>query len=322
MTLTHFYFLEEVTEEVQLRVLLWNSIDQWSKAVDAWHEQAFNTLNVDEIISTNEKILENCELLSKRLAPNKIVPKLGADAELMKAQLPAIIHLRNPSLKPMHWQRIETLVKRDGLQCDSITLCVFEEANVFEESLTQQIIQISKQASIEKDLEIMLQSVEDSWRELELSFLPYRASKDAFILTKFDDLQISLNESMIKMNTIAASEFVDHIKGQVDDWIKSLNLFESTLEAWETCQRNFTQLDTIFAAADIQRNLPVEAEMFSAVERDWKKIMAATHKSPHALKCMTNEPTYRALIMNIEAMERVRRRLEFYLEAKRQAFPR
>lgn len=322
LPITYYDFLDDVHEEVQLRMMLWNSIHEWSKAVDAWHEQPFHTINVDDIIAINEKILANCDLLAKKLPANKIVPKLGADAELMKSQLPAIKHLRNASLRTEHWLEIETIVKRNGLQNDTTTLSTFEEANAFDNELTLQIVKISERASIEKELEILLQSVEDSWKEMELTFISYREIKDAFILTHFEELQMNLDDSMIKVNTIAASDYITHIKEQVDDWIKLLQLFESTLEAWKLCQQYYLELETIFAAADMQRNLPIESEMFALVDTAWKRLMSASHRSPHALQCMTVVKTNRELLRNIDEMESIKKRLLNYLEAKRVAFPR
>lgn len=277
---------------------------------------------VEEIFAINSKILENCTHLEIKLPSNKIVPKLRDDAELMKMQLPAIVHLRNTALKPRHWTIIEQIINRQGLQNDSITLCAFEEANIFDVILTKKIISISEQASIEMELEVLLESVEDSWKELELTTTPYRDSKDVFVLTKFEVIQSILDDSMLKVNRIAASDFVGHIKEQVDEWKMQLDLFEKTLDAWEVCQSLWTQLETVFSAADIQRQLSMESEIFNEVDRSWKEVMKMAHKSPHALQCMTNEGTLKNLQKNIEDMDMIRVKLESYLETKRVAFPR
>lgn len=322
LPVTYFGYLDEVIDEVQLRMLLWNSIDEWSKAIDVWHEQAFHTLVITEIVNTNEKILSNCQLLTQRLPANKIVPKLGADAELMKHQLPTITHLRNSSLKMDHWTKIEEIIKRDGLLNDSITLCVFEEANVFDAEITAQIIVISRQATIEQKLEALLQSVDDSWKEFELTFLPFRGSKDSFILADVERLQCNLDDSMVKVHTVASSDYVDHIHTQMDEWIRNLNLFECTLNIWCSCQSYYIQFETIFSVVDMQRNLPTETAMFAELDRKWKCLMSAAHKSPHALQSMTNRATCNELSEILESMEDIRKRFEQYLESKRHAFAR
>ena len=42
-------------------------------------------------------------------------------------------------------------------------------------------------------------------------------------------------------------------------------LFARTIEEWFKCQRNWLYLEPVFSAADIQRQLPSEADMFTQV---------------------------------------------------------
>lgn len=322
LPVTYFGYLDEVIDEAQQRMLLWNSIDEWSKSIDVWHELSFHTLNIDEVVAINEKVLNNCQLLAQRLPANKIVPKLGADAELMKLQLPTIKHLRNPSLRSDHWTKIEQIIKREGLLNESVTLCVFEEANVFDAEISQQIIEISRQATIQQKLEALLQEVDDSWKELELTFVPFHGAKDAFLLTDVDRLQCNLDESMMKVNTVASSDYVDHIRGQMEEWIRTLNMFEATLNIWCSCQQNYIQLENIFSVVDMQRNLPNETMMLAELDKSWRTIMSAAHKSPHALQCMTNGETNEELRRILNGLETIRKCFEQYLNAKRHIFTR
>lgn len=43
-----------------------------------------------------------------------------------------------------------------------------------------------------------------------------------------------------------------------------------TLDEWVAVQRNWMYLETIFCAEDIQKQLPVEAAKFQAVDKMWK----------------------------------------------------
>lgn len=71
--------------------------------------------------------------------------------------------------------------------------------------------------------------VEEAWRALELVVLPHKETKDVFILGSTEEVQTTLDESNININTIASSRHVGPIKGRVDDWIKQLDLFSKTL---------------------------------------------------------------------------------------------
>ncbi|KXJ04603.1 Dynein heavy chain 6, axonemal, partial [Exaiptasia diaphana] len=68
----------------------------------------------------------------------------------------------------------------------------------------------------------------------------------------------------------------------VEDWDRKLALFSRTLDEWLICQRNWLYLESIFAAADIQRQLPNEARLFSQVDKSWRDIMRRTIDKPNA----------------------------------------
>lgn len=67
------------------------------------------------------------------------------------------------------------------------------------------------------------------------------------------------------MATIKASRYVGPIKTQVEDWDRKLILFAKTLEEWTDSQKKWLYLDQIFAAPDIQRQLPQETKIFLQV---------------------------------------------------------
>ena len=58
---------------------------------------------------------------------------------------------------------------------------------------------------------------------------------------------------------------------EVEKTEKQLRLFSDTLDEWMECQRQWLYLETIFSAADIQRQLPTEAKAFWQVRgRPWE----------------------------------------------------
>lgn len=125
--------------------------------------------------------------------------------------------------------KVESIIGRKVFQDESVTLTTYEEADAFSEKLTDEILDVSGQASAEHSLELLLKKVEYAWKEMELSIVPHRDAKDVFILAGIDELQIVLDESNININTIAASRHVGPIKHKVDDWIRQLDLFAETL---------------------------------------------------------------------------------------------
>ncbi|XP_010633543.1 dynein heavy chain 6, axonemal [Fukomys damarensis] len=318
---SNFEALEEVSAELKLKQLLWDSLTDWDKLQQEWSKSKFDCLDTEVLNSQVSKYAKFVTQLEKGLPPNNVVPQLKINVEKMKEKLPVIMDLRNPTLKPRHWAAIEHTINASLLDSEiPLTLERLSELHVFEYG--QEIQDISGQASGEAALETILKKVEDSWKTTEFVVLTLRDSKDVFILGGTDDIQVLLDDSTINVATIASSRYMGPLKTRVDEWQKQLALFNQTLEEWLTCQRNWLYLESIFNAPDIQRQLPAEAKMFLQVDKSWKEIMRKVNRLPNALRAATQPGLLETFQNNNVLLDQIQKCLEAYLESKRVIFPR
>ncbi|KAM6202366.1 dynein axonemal heavy chain 6 [Rhynchocyon petersi] len=316
-----FDALEEVSAELKLKQLLWDSISEWDNLQQEWLQSKFDSLDPEVLNAQVTKYTKFVTQLEKGLPPNNVVPQLKQKVEKIKEKLPVINDLRNPTLKPRHWVAIEQTVDAILMDLETpLTLEKLSELHVFD--FGQEIQDISGQASGEAALETILKKVEDSWKTTEFVILPHRDSKDVFILGGTDDIQVLLDDSTINIATIASSRYVGPLKTRVDEWQKQLALFNQTLEEWLTCQRNWLYLESIFNAPDIQRQLPAEAKMFLQVDKSWKEIMRKLNRLPNALRAATQPGLLETFQNNNALLDQIQKCLEAYLESKRVIFPR
>ncbi|XP_039708452.1 dynein axonemal heavy chain 6 [Pteropus medius] len=316
-----FEALEEVSAELKLKQLLWDSLSEWDQLQQEWLKSKFDCLDPELLNSQVSKYAKFVTQLEKGLPPNSVVPQLKHKVEKMKEKLPVIIDLRNPTLKARHWTAIEQTVDATLVDLEiPLTLERLSELHVFD--FGQEIQDISGQASGEAALETILKKVEDSWKTTEFVVLPHRDTKDVFILGGTDDIQVLLDDSTINIATIASSRYVGPLKSRVDDWQKQLALFNQTLEEWLNCQRNWLYLESIFSAPDIQRQLPAEAKMFLQVDKSWKEIMRKVNRLPNALRAATQPGLLETFQNNNALLDQIQKCLEAYLESKRVIFPR
>lgn len=82
--MTRFEILDQVVNEVKLRILLWDSLATWDATVAAWYEADFETLNVEEITAFVMRNLKNIVQLEKGLPENNILPTLKGKLVLLK----------------------------------------------------------------------------------------------------------------------------------------------------------------------------------------------------------------------------------------------
>jgi dynein heavy chain len=258
--------------------------------------------------------------LERGLPTNDVVVKLRKAVDEYRTICPTLVDLRNQSLKPRHWDRIQESIGTQLVKDDAFTLSKLFELHIFD--FKDIISQISAQASSEATVEEMLLKVSSSWSETDFTVLPYRDYKDVYILGGVEDIQTQLEDSLVMVATIKGSRFIGPIKSDVERWDKQLALFSETLEAWLNCQRNWLYLEAIFTAPDIQRQLPDESKMFTQVDRSWKEIMRKTARNPNAIKIGTTPGLYETLQQNNSLLEKIQKCLEDYLESKRLLFPR
>lgn len=64
------------------------------------------------------------------------------------------------------------------------------------------------EARQEAALEDMLERINSKWNSIDLTLIPFKDVKDAFILGSVEDVTAALEDSMVTMSTILASRQV------------------------------------------------------------------------------------------------------------------
>ncbi|KAM9314768.1 dynein axonemal heavy chain 6 [Pholidichthys leucotaenia] len=318
MEVTPFDTLEDLTSDVRLKQLLWDSLGEWDCLQNEWQQSTLEKLNLEQFSSQITKYSKYAIQLEKGLPRNALTSSLKNKVEVMKQRLPMITDLCNPCMKPEHWKTLELSV---GSSVNvEFTLAALEELDIF--SHGTEIQEVSGQASGEASVETVISKVEDLWRKTVFTVLPHGDSKEVFILGGTDEIQALLDDSIISVGTVASSRYAAPIKDRVDKLLQQLTLFNQTLDEWLTCQRNWLYLESIFLAPDIKRQLPAESAMFLKVDKSWKQMMKSVYRMPIALRAALQSNCLETLQHNNSLLDEIQKCLEDYLESKRVIFPR
>ncbi|XP_077196785.1 dynein axonemal heavy chain 14 isoform X2 [Paroedura picta] len=313
--------LSEIESELGLRQLLWNSQEEWTKLFFRWKNTIFWNLDVDVIQKEVNRLIQIILILEKGLPENTIVPALKNSLLDFKEFLPVIISLRNPCLQPRHWEIIQSIVEESVCWDKKITLDKILELNMLQ--YRREINEVSARATSEVTLEVMLKKIIGLWYKTDFHLSPYHSeTSTTTIISSAEDILALLEDSQVTISTIKGSSFVGPIKSLVDAWDRKLKLFSSTLVEWLTCQRNWIYLEPIFHAAEMKRQLPAEANIFSQVDNKWREIMKRTEENPNALRATTTVGVFETMQTNNAHLEKIQKSLEGYLEVKRMIFPR
>lgn len=317
---TPYEDLRERRADMNVKSSLWNSLHKWDEYSGIWMKTPFDEINVDLIAEQVKVYGKVASKARAMLEDNEVVGILREKVSSFKETLPVVQNLRNPHLLDRHWSEITELLSHDIKNDPEFTMGTLIDVNAMEHQAA--IAVISTKAGQEAALNEMLQKVEDTWSELVFPVNAHKGAKDVFVLGNLEDVIAGLDESLVTINTILGSRFVDPIRDVINDWNHKLLLFQENLDEWITCQRSWMYLETIFSSGDITRQLPEETAAFVQVDKGWKEIMRRTNDNPIAIIAGTYSGLHDTLTTFNESLDAIQKQLEAYLETKRQAFPR
>jgi len=97
---------------------------------------------------------------------------------------------------------------------------------------------------------------------------------------------------------------------------------DEVLEAWMNVQRKWMYLEGIFIGGDIRQQLPDEAKMFDAVDKNFHRINGEASREPNIKACCTAANRLADLEHMLHVLDKCQKSLNDYLDSKRNAFPR
>ncbi|XP_052368632.1 dynein axonemal heavy chain 6-like [Oncorhynchus keta] len=84
---TKYEALEELSAEVKLKQLLWDSLEEWDALQAGWMECKFEELDPETLSAQVNKYAKCVNQLEKGLPPNSVVPRLKEHVEGMREKV-------------------------------------------------------------------------------------------------------------------------------------------------------------------------------------------------------------------------------------------
>uniref|UniRef100_A0A8D2M718 Dynein axonemal heavy chain 3 n=1 Tax=Zonotrichia albicollis TaxID=44394 RepID=A0A8D2M718_ZONAL len=170
----------------------------------------------------------------------------------------------------------------------------------------------SKEYSLQKSIEKM----KSEWVNVHFGLSKYRDT-DINILSSVDDIQLLLDDHIVKTQTVCGSPFIKPIEDEY-----KLCLMQDIIDSWLKCQATWLYLEPIFSSEDIIAQMPEEGRKFKIVDSYWKNIMTEVVKDTKVLVA-TEQPKMLDRLQEANTLlEDIQKGLNNYLESKRLFFPR
>jgi dynein heavy chain len=328
LTQTRVIELEESTRKFEDKRNLWRMKTDWTTLCDDWFTKDFTELDTEEVAKKVKGYDKDIKMIKNTLTRlNKDVRDPVAEDMFTKIQevngmIAVISDLGNKALKNRHWTKIFASLEGNVTYVPGRTFTLNDLIDWGVLKIKDKVEEISGTASGENSLETTLEEIKRLWGQTNFTLMKHRDSADRFVITAIEDTLTQLEENQVSIQTMLCSRHVQDIKGIIEEWDKKLRLVQKVIDEWLACQKQWVYLENIFAAPDIQKQLPAESAKFAGVDKFWRETMLKVNKTPSVLDACTGESTLEKFKKNNTALDEVKKSLDEYLETKRVAFSR
>jgi dynein heavy chain len=316
-----FLQLKETMSIFEKRRLFWQTYLDWNEITNKWDDAVFSSLDVEEMDAEVRRFYKAAHQFNKQFEQSLVSQQLKDKIKEFQTIMPMVLELGNKAMEATHWHSLfKNEPDQEYYPPTTLKKLRSPPLNIFD--YRQLISETCEQAVGEFTLKESLKKVAANWQDQEFVVTGYQKTKDVFILGDIEDVTISLEDNQVTLQTMMASRHVGAVQSQVEMWDKKLLLLSDILDQWVICQRNWMYLEPIFGAADIQRQLPMEAKMFQDVNHFYKETMRKVHMNQNVMKAIGQPGLLAMFIKSNSELDKIQKHLEEYLETKRSLFPR
>jgi dynein heavy chain len=325
---TRIIELEEATRKFEDKRTLWKMKQEWTVLRDEWFNKHFPDLDTEEVAKKVRGFDKDIKLIKNTLSRlNKDVrdpvsEDMFTKIQEVNAMIGVISDLGNKALRNRHWIKIFACLEGNVTYVAGRTFNLDNLISWGVLKIKDKVEEISGTATGENSLETTLEEIKKIWGQTNFTLAKHRDSADRFVITAIDDTLTQLEEHQVSIQTMLCSRHVQDIKGSIEEWDKRLRYVQKVIDEWLSCQKQWVYLENIFAAPDIQKQLPAESAKFAGVDKFWREMMLKTNKNPSVIDSCSTEGMLERFKKNNLALDEVKKSLDEYLETKRVAFSR
>uniref|UniRef100_A0A1I8FV89 DHC_N2 domain-containing protein n=1 Tax=Macrostomum lignano TaxID=282301 RepID=A0A1I8FV89_9PLAT len=322
---TQYVQLQEIHNLKEPYERLWRGILRFQQCSESWISGPMLQVDAEIVEEEVEVLWKTAYRLTKVFShpdfkgPMRCAATMKARLEKFKINLPLVRALCNPGLKSRHWQAMSREVGQNIEPQADTPLSSYLSLNL--EKHLEQLSNISQKATKEFALEKALKMMQTGWRDMNFTFVPYKDT-GLSVLAAFDEVQVLLDDHIVKTTTMLNSPFIGPFKKEVTRWSAFLHRMKDILDCWLKVQSSWLYLEPIFSSADIRRQIPNEGQLFEEVNTHWTKIMSYAAKNSNAISVTSQEEMLEKLQECHQKLEVIHKGLNDYLEQKRLFFSR
>eukprot|EP00878_Enallax_costatus_P016966 GHUV01017809.1.p1 GENE.GHUV01017809.1~~GHUV01017809.1.p1 ORF type:complete len:1283 (+),score=439.89 GHUV01017809.1:87-3935(+) len=323
--MTDYRNIKQLADQFDPFIQFWTATATWKNNHKSWLTDTFEKLDgetVEKDVSTAYKVLYK---MGKAFA-SRGLDQMAANAETVRLEVeqfktivPLVQAMRNPGMRPRHWDQLSADLGSDLHPDSSYTLDKALKQGLLAHLDT--ITKVADVASKEYSIEQALDKLQREWEGAELGVLEYRDT-GTYVIKVEEAMSQQIDDHIVMLQSMAFSPYKKPFEDRLAKWDTTLNLVSEALDQWLALHRTWMYLEPIFSSEDIMQQLPLEGKRFATVDRSWRKTLDAAKRNPNLLKMCGSRKLLDQLTESNKLLDSVQKGLADYLETKRLAFAR
>ncbi|KAF0024691.1 hypothetical protein F2P81_023493 [Scophthalmus maximus] len=302
---------------------LWSTALNFQSKSEVWMNGPFLDLDAEKISEDLDVMQRTMYKLTKSFSnlvgPNSVAKSFKSKTDQFKQHLPVLTTICNPGIKDSHWEKISGIVGFEVKPEAESTLLSMLDLGL--SKFSDKLEEIGAAASKEYSLEKTMEKMKAEWTDLRFIFSPYRDTGTS-IVSAVDDIQVLLDDHVIKTQTMRSSPFIKPIETECKQWEDKLLSMQDIIDSLLKCQATWLYLEPIFSSEDIIAQMPEEGQKFAVVDSCWNNIITEAVKDTRVLVATGQPNMLERLQESNVLLDDVQKGLNTYLEKKRLYFPR
>jgi dynein heavy chain len=231
--ITNFTQIQHVVVTAEPFEKLWTIAQQFNVQKDRWFDGPFLSLDAESISEELGNMWRIMYKLTKTFSdapgPQKTAESLKGKMDKFKQYVPLLQCICNKGLRTRHWERISDLTGFDIQPDETTSLSQMLAMNV--DKFLEQLEEISSAASKEYSLDKALRAMQSEWADIMFALIPYRDT-GVSILSGVDEVQVLLDDHIVKTQTMRGSPFIKPFEAEIVSWETKLVSMQVCFIAW------------------------------------------------------------------------------------------
>ena len=317
--------LGEIETMLSQYTMLWTYDKDLSEYIAQSRDTQWSELNVEELEEGAKGLAMKIKKCHKTVKATDAFAVLDKTAKNFYNSCPLVTSLHSQAMRERHWDELITATGVDiesPLQNAMLTLDEILSLELHLPARAVIVEEVTDKAVKEAKQEVQLAALEKTWVAINFVTNPYDKDPSVPLLKMGEEDFEQLEADLLSLQSMVSSRY-EHFKPKSIQWQKELVTASEVITILSELQRMWSYLEPLFIGSDeVKRELPDTAKDFAAIDAEVRSLLKEAAATANVKDASNKEGLLKSLEDITVKQELCKKRLNDFLDSKRQQFAR